>query len=250
MRPRVVDKPVEMVEKPCFDGRLGENSLGMFAKQPVPGQVKTRLCPPLTPDQAAGLYAAALQESVARLQQPAWQLAIIYAGERDYFSARFPGIPLLPQSEGDLGVRLQAAFAALRGAGASKVAMVGSDTPDLPLTIVEGAFAALGDSDLALAPAADGGYVLLGIRGDQPELFRDIPWSSEAVLSTTLARAAALQLAVRQLAGWEDLDDAAALQRLLQRSPESATARYAREELGVVPASSSSRTGCRSASRV
>jgi len=246
---RIVDKFVEMVEKPPFDRRLCRQVLGVFAKQPLPGKVKTRLSPPLKPEQAAALYRVALLESVARLQQPDWQLVIVYAGDRDYFAGEFPGVPLLPQAGGDLGARLRSAFAGLFGTGCDKVLMIGSDTPDLPVATVQDGFAALDQIDLVLAPAADGGYVLIGTRRDQPGLFVDIPWSTDGVLQATRARARGLGLGVRLLAGWEDLDDVAALQRLFRRSPDSRTALHARTLLGCELPSSSSRCGCRSRSR-
>jgi len=237
-----------MVEKPCFGNRLGPQILVVFAKQPLAGKVKTRLTPPLTPAQAAELYAVSLQESVVRLQHPEWRQVICYAGERDYFVRRFPGVPLLPQAAGDLGMRLQAAAADLQATGGTRVILIGSDSPDLPVATVQKGFAALASADLTLAPAVDGGYVLIGTRCYLPELFRDIPWSTGKVLRRTLERAAALGLAVSELPGWEDLDDVASLQRLLQRSPESATAGYARA-LGIAPDASSSLAGCRSCSR-
>jgi len=238
-----------MVEKPPFDRRLARQVLGVFAKQPLPGKVKTRLSPPLKPEQAAELYRVALLESVARLQQPDWQLVIVYAGDRDYFAGEFPGMPLLPQADGNLGARLQGAFAELFAAGCDKLLMIGSDTPDLPVATVQGGFAALDQADLVLAPAADGGYVLIGTCREQPELFVDIPWSTDGVLQATRARASGLGLVISLLAGWEDLDDVAALQRLLRRSPGSRTARHACEQLGGVLPSSSSRCGCKSRSR-
>ena len=106
--------------------------------------------------------------------------------------------------------------------------LIGSDAPDLPLELVEQAFAALSEHQLVLAPATDGGYVLIGEAVHHPELFQAIAWSTGQVLPETLRRVAALNISAAQLQSWEDLDDLAALQRFLQRSPQSRTAEHLR----------------------
>ncbi|WP_305043759.1 TIGR04282 family arsenosugar biosynthesis glycosyltransferase [Geoalkalibacter sp.] len=208
-----------------------ENVLGIFAKQPVPGQVKTRLCPPLSPEEAAALYAVSLEETVARMTAGVWRMVIFYSGSRDYFSRVFPGVPLLAQQGTDLGARLAAALSALLAAGARAAVLIGSDSPDLPLEHVEKAFAALAGHETVLAPAIDGGYVLIGESRHHPDLFADIPWSTAEVLPLTRRRAHAAGIALHELAPWEDLDDLAALRRLLERSPDSLTARYLQTHL-------------------
>ncbi len=205
--------------------------LGVFAKQPVPGRVKTRLCPPLAAVEAAGLYRVCLEETVAALGQGDWDLVVFYAGDKDYFRSAFPGVTLIPQGEGGLGERLERAFLALFARGYPAAAMIGSDSPDLPPRLVGEAFAALENSRFVTAPSSDGGYVLVGQRGHHPELFRDIPWSTPQVLEATRWRAAELGIGYREVAGWEDVDDLASLRRLLQRSPASATARHALRHL-------------------
>ena len=111
------------------------------------------------------------------------------------------------------------------------MAVAGADSPDLPLPLVTAAFAALEGADVAVIPSHDGGYALLALNRPAPALFADIPWSTAEVLAVTRARAAALGLRFVSVAGWDDLDDLAALQRLLVRSPDCATARYARAQL-------------------
>jgi hypothetical protein len=206
--------------------------LGIFAKEPRPGQVKTRLSPPLCPAEAAALYRVALQESVARLSRGPVRLVLCCAGRRAWFARRFPGVPLLAQGRGELGVRLARVTSLLFAAGAAPVAVAGSDSPDLPLPLVAAAFAALRTAEVAAIPCRDGGYALLALRRPVPELFADIPWSTGEVLAATRVRAAALGLRFAAIGGWDDLDDLAALQRLLARSPDCATARYARVHLG------------------
>ncbi len=201
--------------------------LGIFAKEPRPGQVKTRLCPPLSPTEAAGLYRACLEETVTAMRRGSFALVIFYSGHKDYFSAAFAGLPLLPQAEGDLGRRMEQALRLLLGRGHPAAALIGSDSPDLPLARIEDAFALLQRTDCVTAPADDGGYVLVGERRHHPELFCDIPWSTPQVLAATRSRAAELGIGYLELPPWDDVDDLASLSRLLQRSPGSTTAQFA-----------------------
>ncbi len=210
----------------------GERVLGIYAKQPQPGRVKTRLCPPLSHQQAAELYACALQETVTRMQQAGnFELVICYAGERDWFARTFPGVELLPQQGTDLGVRMAASLQHFLQQGYRQAVLIGSDAPDLPLTLVEQAFTSLRQAEVVLAPAGDGGYVLIGESRHWPELFQAIPWSSAAVLAETLRRIEQLQINAVQLPAWDDLDDQQALVDFLQRSPDSQTAAYLRQHL-------------------
>lgn len=209
---------------------MAAGRVGIFVKQPLPGRAKTRLCPPLTPVEAAAFYAVAQEETIARLIAGPWTVTLVYSGADDYFRDRFPQLPLLPQGEGDLGVRLQRAAAALLAAH-GPVVLVGSDAPDLPLGLVGDAIRALSEVDAVAAPAADGGYVLIGLRQLLPPLFADIPWSTAEVLACTRRRAAEAGLSWRELTPWEDVDDFPALLGLLKRSPSSASAAFVRRRL-------------------
>jgi uncharacterized protein len=235
---RIVDKAVEKVDKwPTTDFVAGwrRNSvpgLGIFAKQPRPGAVKTRLCPPLTAAEAAELYRVSLEETVARLSAGPFSPVLFYTGDSDYFRASFPGLPLCPQGEGDLGARMARALQLLLHAGCRSAVLIGSDSPDLPLELIESAFSALEQVEAVAAPAGDGGYVLIGERRHYPELFCHLPWSSDQLLAQTRARALQAAIPWRELESWEDVDDLPSLRALLRRSPDSATARFARQRLG------------------
>jgi len=228
-----VDKVVDNVDNlpPANLFELDGAVLGLFAKQPIPGQVKTRLSPPLSPEQAAQLYQIALEESVVRLRKLPQSLAICYDGQRSWFSKTFPGLPLLPQIEGDLGARMQAASAALFATSGGPVALIGSDSPDLPLSLAQQALQALENCDVATIPCRDGGYALIALKQPQPGLFDAMPWSSEQLLDATRAQAKTLGLDYFETEPWEDLDDMPSLRRLLERSPESATAKHLRAHL-------------------
>jgi len=205
--------------------------LGIFAKQPVAGRVKTRLTPPLRPEEASALYRVALQETVARFSSGPAAPVLCCAGRRSWFARSFPGVPLLPQGRGPLGVRLARATAALFAAGGGPVAVVGADSPDLPLPLISAAFAALAAAEVAVIPCQDGGYALLALRRPAPALFTGIPWSTTEVLAATRQRATELDLDLVTIGTWDDLDDLPSLRRLLARSPECATARYAQAHL-------------------
>jgi len=210
---------------------MGNKVLGIFAKQPVAGRVKTRLCPPLNLQQAAQLYLTCLKETVAAVAAAPAEKVLFYDGDGTFFAKTFPELRLIPQSDGDLGRRLDRAFAQLFAEGCSAAALIGSDSPDLPIPLVVDAFTALNNHDLAVIPARDGGYVLIGQSVHSPELFRDMPWSSADLWPTTRRRSEQLGLSCRELDSWEDLDDLASLQHLCRRSPASPTAQLARRIL-------------------
>lgn len=200
-------------------------TLGIFAKEPQPGQVKTRLCPPLSFAEAAQVHHLALQQTVATLAP--LQPLLFYSGDVAYFQENFPGLPLLPQGAGDLGERMAQAFRSLHARSGERALLVGSDAPDLPLQLIIAAYAALASAAVVTVPAADGGYVLIGERGHHPPLFAGVPWSTPTVLEHTRAICAAQQLPYAEIGHWEDVDDAAALVRLCKRAPTLAVSTYA-----------------------
>ena len=226
-----MDNPVKKVENPSFRApstplwRARPGTLGIFAKEPLPGRVKTRLCPPLTFAEAAQIHHLSLQQTVRALAP--LQPLIFYSGHIAYFQENFPGLPLLPQGDGDLGTRMAQALRALHARGNECALLVGSDAPDLPLQLIIDAYAALTSAAVVTIPAADGGYVLIGERGHHPPLYYEVAWSTPAVLAQTRAICVAQQLPYAEIGSWEDVDDAAALLRLTQRAPTLAVSTYA-----------------------
>jgi hypothetical protein len=228
-----VDKPVDNVDKQYLLQPFKNPGpvLGVFAKQPVPGQVKTRLCPPLTEIEAARLCQVALAETVQGLWDAPPRMVLFYSGDYTWFDRAFPEVLLVPQTDGDLGVRLQTAVEQLFAAGGGPVLLMGSDSPDLPEAMIVEALAELEQADVVTIPCLDGGYALIGLNRSCPELFENIPWSTSAVLAATREQAAGAGLVYQELAEWDDLDDIASLQRLVERSPETGTARYVQRQL-------------------
>lgn len=228
-----VDKSVEAVDKLRSINALAtirsemKTALGIFAKQPVAGRVKTRLCPPLSAEEAAELYRCSLEETVAAISGTGFEPVLFFDGDGNYFKQAFSGVRLVPQGEGNLGARLERALKFLLDESCEAASVIGTDTPDLPVSLLVEAFAALRQADAVVAPARDGGYVLIGERRHIPELFRDIPWSTGQVLTATRRRAAEAAVDLREVGGWEDVDDIESLRRLLERSPTSTTAQHA-----------------------
>lgn len=187
--------------------------LVVFAKAPEPGKVKTRLSPPLSPDQAAAIQEASLRDVVARARGIVADLRIRYAdgiGGSTYFGEAFADLEALPQGAGDLGRRLCRVFEDGFASGLSRLVVIGSDSPTLPRSELEAAFEALGTADVVIGPAIDGGYYLVGLHARTwPRarcLFRDIPWSTDGVLDATTGRAAAAMFRMDLLRPWYDID--------------------------------------------
>lgn len=200
--------------------------LGIFAKAPQSGRVKTRLSPPLTPDECAEFHRFSFCDTVAAMER--FAPVVFWSGAEDFFRHRAPGLRRCAQGEGDLGARMARALTHLLKGGTNRALLIGSDSPDLPASMVAAAAAALEDADVAAIPARDGGYVAIGVRGEVPaQLFAAMPWSTGEVLALTRRRCAESGLVWQEVGGWEDVDDWADLRRLVERSPQLTASRYA-----------------------
>ncbi len=190
----------------------------VFAKTPQPGTAKTRLCPPLSPDQAARLARAFLLDvldTCAGLAGYEHILAYAPRGTRGEM-AELAGNRwrLMLQRGPDLGERLANAFAATLREAAPRVLIVGTDTPHLGVDTLEAADAALASTDMVLGPSEDGGFYLIGLRRWVPSLLDEIRWSTEHALADTLGRAEDLGLTCTFLRRDYDIDEFDDLLRL------------------------------------
>jgi hypothetical protein len=203
-------------EQPLLAER--QNALLVVAKRPTAGQTKTRLSPPLTPEQAAGLYECFLLDTLDLMRQvPGVQPVVAYlpAEAQAFFSRQAPDFEHFVQSGSDLGARLDNALNEYLRRGYRHVAIMNSDGPTLPLACLVAAFEALaGDADVVLGPAEDGGYYLIGLKRPAPRLLREVRMSTPHAAAETLALAAEDGLEVALLPTWYDVDDAASLARL------------------------------------
>ena len=206
-------------------------AIGVMAKAPVPGRSKTRLMPFLNAEQAAAMSAAFLRDVTENLRL-ASSLAPIHpciayapAGAEDLFDghlAEGTGLVLAdgssvsaPGVEGFGKCLLHAVEAMLES---HRVACVlNSDSPTLPTALLVQVATVLLERPerVVLGPAEDGGYYLLGMGAPHAHLFEDIAWSTDRVADATRTRAQKLGLEIVELATWYDVDDRAALLRLI-----------------------------------
>lgn len=189
----------------------------IMARRPTPGQTKTRLCPPLTPAQAALISEGMLRDTLDLARQVAGvrpALAISPDGAESYFAALAPDALLIEQGAGDLGARLARVTSAAFAGGARAAGALSSDSPAVPATYLARAFTLLSEVDLVLGPTEDGGYYLAALRQAAPPIFNTVPMSTSTVLRDTLAVAAGLGLRAALLPPCYDVDTAADLARL------------------------------------
>lgn len=202
--------------------------LVILAKEPRPGEVKTRLCPPLTPDQAARCQRAFLTDLVSRLTSTE-DVRVVLAASPDRDApwlaglARAHALELCWQGGGSLGRRMARMLAATIRTPDTSTILLGSDSPDLPLDLIDAAWAVLERAACVVGPAEDGGYYLFGARGKVPPVFHSgIAWGGTGVLEATLDRLVAAGVAYELLPQWYDVDDVAGLGRLAARLEHSA----------------------------
>lgn len=205
---------------------MAADALAIFAKWPLPGQVKTRLCPPLRPDQAAELARCFLLdtvERVSRLEEVQVWVAFTPTDSEPRFRTLLPSSVLyLPQRGTNLGERELNIFVDLFEKEAARVAIMGSDIPSVPLAYLRTAFDLLKnpDCDAVLGPSSDGGYYCIGAQAGHaglPTLFEHIEWSTEKVMQQTLRQARLHNLNVRLIPRWYDVDTVEDMRKLAEQ---------------------------------
>jgi rSAM/selenodomain-associated transferase 1 len=225
------------------------NALVIFAKAPIPGEVKTRLCPPLTPDEAAGLHgsfvldmlerSAAAKQSGIKTDRMGFDrfLACAPSSAHVFFKIMEErhGVRLIDQTGDDLGRRMDHAFQMMFGMGYAQVLLVGTDLPTLAESTFPEAFRLLQDHDLVLGPATDGGYYMIGLTRHVPSLFTDIPWSTDRVLAETRRKAEQLGLKTALLPSERDIDTVEDLKALIHLTRgRSAQALFSKRTAGTL----------------
>jgi uncharacterized protein len=175
----------------------------VIAKSPVPGRVKTRLCPPCTPEQAAALAGAALVDTFAAVDRSVCDRRVLALE-----GAVGPWVPegwgVIPQASGDLGARLDAAVSAV----SDPVVVLGMDTPQITAALLQRIWSRLLEPgiDAVLGPAEDGGFWTIGVRTPRAGLFDGVKMSSARTCRQQRARLRALGLVVRELDRLRDVD--------------------------------------------
>jgi uncharacterized protein len=198
-------------------------AVGIFCKTPTAGLSKTRLSPPLRPEDCAVLSACFISDLAATVRRVcAAARATPYAvytpaGTEGALRALLPTeFRLLLQRDGDFGTRLLQAITDLLENGHVGAILVNADSPTLPAAILKAAIDAVCGTDaVVLSPALDGGYTLIGLSQPHAHVFADIPWSTPEVHRLTIERAAEIGVPVVNVPGWYDVDDQKTL-RLLE----------------------------------
>lgn len=183
--------------------------LGVFAKRPTSGAVKTRLAAAASPAWAGQVAEAFLLDVLDRLADvPARRvLAFAPADAEGYFAEVAAGrFTLVAQGDGDLGVRTARFFTGQLPAAPAGVVLVGTDSPTMPVAYVGQTFAELRRADVVLGPATDGGYYLIGCARRVPPVFDGVPWSTPEVLAATVARLEDVPGRLAVLPPWYDVD--------------------------------------------
>lgn len=191
-------------------------AVAIICKTPTAGQSKTRLSPPLRPDECAAISSCFIRDLSATIKSLADDGDVVgfavYTpiGSETALQKFLPdAFHLMPQGEGDLGARLLKGTADLLDAGYAGAILVNSDSPTLPKTILRQAVDAVRRGDnVVLSPAFDGGYTLVGLSRPHARLFEDLPWSTNEVHRLTMERAREIGLTVINVPGWYDVDDA------------------------------------------
>jgi uncharacterized protein len=197
-------------------------ALALMAKVPAAGAVKTRLTPPLTPEEAATLSRCFLRDmtmNLTSMTSNGTEGVVLYtpadaeARLNDMLPVTFK---LFAQHGETLGERLINAAAELLSNGFESICLINSDSPTLPREILRTAASLLAQAGdrVVLGPSHDGGYYLIGLKHPHRSLFERIAWSTADVLAHTVERAAEINLPIEFLPTWYDVDDAATLRLL------------------------------------
>ncbi len=192
----------------------------VIAKEPVPGRVKTRLTPPFTPEQAALLATAALQDALAAVAAvPGVRRVLALQGAPGAWLPH--GFTVLAQRGGGLDERLAAAFTDAYRTHPVPAILVGMDTPQVTSALLTQALAALATHDAVLGPAADGGFWLLGLRRPDPALLLGVPMSRPTTGLAQLHRLHTAALSVALFPTLTDVDTAEDARAVAKETPGS-----------------------------
>jgi hypothetical protein len=215
-----------------------------MTKAPQAGQVKTRLIPPLTPDEAAELNKSFLRDtaltiSSAAMTNSACGIAVYTpVGTESVYEDILPtDFLLLPQRGENFGERLYFAAEDLFECGFESVCLIDSDSPTVTAKSFSKAIELLssGSDHVVLGPSDDGGYYLIGLKKLHRKIFERIDWSTDVVLDQTILRAREIGLDVKLLPPGYDVDDAGSLRRLcnelLTDTPSTSIAPHTRRFL-------------------
>jgi rSAM/selenodomain-associated transferase 1 len=221
-----------------------------MTKAPRAGKVKTRLTPPLTPEESANLNICFLRDTARAIANTAREGRVqgiaVYmpVGAEEAYTGILPtDFQLIPQRGEALGERMALAFEDLFSLGFDSVCLIGTDSPTLPQQVFAQAAQILAEpqhEQVVLGPSEDGGYYLIGFKKLHRPLLENIEWSTERVLEQTIEKARERNLKIHLLPTWYDVDDGETLRRLCgelfedQRAPEAFPAPATRAYLNAI----------------
>ncbi len=185
----------------------------VFAKDPIPGRVKTRLTPRITPDEAAKLYKAFSLDIISNARKlkrnSVNNVTVAYTpvgAEKAFRKLVEQPINFLPQKGRNLGERMKNAFKQSFAEGAERVVIIGTDSPTLPVSYIQKAFDVLKKIPVVIGPTFDGGYYLIGLSKQNDDIFDGVEWGTSRVFGQTLTRIKSLDTQVYILPPWYDVD--------------------------------------------
>jgi rSAM/selenodomain-associated transferase 1 len=192
----------------------------VIAKEPRPGRVKTRLCPPFDPGQCAHLAAAALRDTLrAVAATPVRHRVLVLDGHLG--DRPLDGFTVIPQRGDGLDQRLAAAFTDAHRLHQVPTVLIGMDTPQVTPALLSTAITALSDHDAVFGPATDGGFWLLGLRRPEPGLLLGVPMSTARTGAAQLHRLSEAGLTVATMPRLTDVDTAADAYQVAAEAPGS-----------------------------
>ena len=193
---------------------MPDTAIGLMAKFPQIGRVKTRLAANLGPEKALTIYHRLLTHAAGiscDLDEDKYLRAVFCtpAGNVDDFRRLFPEFDrYFPQQGDDLGGRMQSALESLLNTeDINRAFLIGADIPGIDGAIMEKTDRLLDENDLVLGPTVDGGYYLIGLKQVRPELFANITWGTAEVFDRTVDIAGGLGLKLGILPPLRDLDE-------------------------------------------
>ena len=200
-----------------------------MAKAPVVGKVKTRLQPTVSPEQSAELAAAFLLDSEHKAKNACDKTILAFAPSEkrtELLKLLKHEHVLIEQKGADLGEKMYHAFEFAFAHGSDGVVMIGTDSPTFPADFIEQAFEFLEtNTDVVLAKTEDGGFYLIGLRILKREIFESVAWSSPKTFDQVRLNVMSLNLHLREVPGWYDVDTPADLEELKREFSTSQNAR-------------------------
>ncbi len=197
---------------------MSKNALIIFVKNPIEGQVKTRLAKTIGNDAAVAVYKQLLHHTFLITKDFTVDKFVFYGdyvNDTDVWPSAIYRKQL--QKGYDLGERMKNAFDFVLQLGYEKAVIIGSDCYELTTKILQEAFDSLSNQNAVIGPCADGGYYLLGMKVLEPKFFSDIQWSTDSVFMLTIAVFNKLELTYSALQVLNDVDDEASLPKELRQ---------------------------------